>query len=342
MALSKITAGAITAYAGGNAQTAINSADTAVKNNYLSQRQKAQREVELNNCKDIGYKASMYAKWAAIDAGQDGSFAAGLAMGVPAGLYDTVIGLAHMGMNPLETWEALKGVINSGDILGTVSSAVKQSYLDRIDHMMAEYERAGAGGAFNAGVEGGKLVADLASLVAGGWGTAKGGGILIEKVAAKVVVPNNTARTYAHNMIENPGPLASLPNNPAANFAGGKYNTITLKDDLILYRAGQGGGGRNALGQWFTREPASSVAQVRIDLAVKPHWTDANGALTGTSPIESIYQIKIPKGTTIYEGPVGSQGGVYLGGQNVMQIYVNQPWNIKGVQIMNVSPIGRN
>ncbi|WP_375058617.1 hypothetical protein [Zobellella sp. DQSA1] len=93
-------------------------------------------------------------------------------------------------MNPQDTWKAIQGLINSGDILGTVSSAVKQSYLDRIDHMMTEYERAGAGGAFNAGVEAGKLVADLASLVAGGWGAAKGGGILIEKVAAKVAAPN--------------------------------------------------------------------------------------------------------------------------------------------------------
>lgn len=143
-------------------------------------------------------------------------------------------------------------------------------------------------------------------------------------------------------MVENPGPLASLPNNPAANFAGGKYNTITLEDDLVLYRAGQAGGGRNALGQWFTREPAESVAQVRIDLAVKPQWKDANGALTGTSPVESVYQIKIPKGTTIYEGPVGSQGGIYLGGQDVMQIYVNQPWNIKGVQVLDELPIGGN
>ncbi|WP_375055087.1 DUF637 domain-containing protein [Zobellella sp. DQSA1] len=44
LALSKITAGAITAYAGGNAQTAINSADTAVRNNVLSTTSSTKRD----------------------------------------------------------------------------------------------------------------------------------------------------------------------------------------------------------------------------------------------------------------------------------------------------------
>nr|WP_241568993.1 hypothetical protein [Rosenbergiella collisarenosi] len=46
--------------------------------------------------------------------GQDGSFAAGMVAGVPAGLYD----------------------------------AVKQTYIDRIDRMEAEYQKAGASGSF--------------------------------------------------------------------------------------------------------------------------------------------------------------------------------------------------
>ncbi|WP_375055092.1 RNase A-like domain-containing protein [Zobellella sp. DQSA1] len=45
LGLSKITAGAITAYAGGNAQTAINSADTAVKNNYLLLREAEEKAI---------------------------------------------------------------------------------------------------------------------------------------------------------------------------------------------------------------------------------------------------------------------------------------------------------
>ncbi|MDU6539897.1 RHS repeat-associated core domain-containing protein, partial [Mixta calida] len=140
---------------------------------------------------------------------------------------------------------------------------------------------------------------------------------------------------YNYNMVNNPGPLAKINGNPAANFAGGKYNAHVLENDLVLYRAGKAGGGKNALGQWFTRSPAESVAKVRVDLAVKPQWIDQNGTLTGTSPIESVYKITIPKGTTIYEGPVGYQGGAYLGGQNITQIFVEQPWRLNGVKILD-------
>lgn len=45
---------------------------------------------------------------------------------------------------------------------------------------------AGASGSFNAGVERGKLVADMAGLLAGGAGVVKGGVVLTEKIAAKV------------------------------------------------------------------------------------------------------------------------------------------------------------
>ena len=141
-------------------------------------------------------------------------------------------------------------------------------------------------------------------------------------------------------MVNRSGPLANIEGNPAANFAGGKYNKYALQEDLILYRAGKGGGGRNALGQWFTKAPAESVAKVRLDLAVKPQWFDKNGALTGTSPIEAGYKVLIPKGTVVYEGPVGYQGGAYLGAQNITQIFVEQPWRLNGVQVLNSWPMG--
>lgn len=32
--------------------------------------------------------------------------------------------------------------------------------------------------------------------------------------------------------------------------------------------------------------------------------------------IEQVYAVKIPAGTTIYTGPVGYQGGIYLGGMD--------------------------
>lgn len=87
--------------------------------------------------------------------------------------------------------------------------------------------------------------------------------------------------------------------NPASNFAAGKYNEIELKEDLVLYRGGEAG---KELGQWFTRRSPNSVAEVRIDSAVKSQWIDLEtGVLTGKSPIDTVHTIKIPKGTKIYE-----------------------------------------
>ena len=135
-----------------------------MENNYLSQKQQAQKVKEITECQNLACKASAQAKWTAIDLGQDGSFAAGMIAGVPAGLYDTVDGIVKAGSKPMETLEAMKALFNSGDVLGTVSDAVKQSYLDRIDRMEAEYQKAEASGSFKAGAEGGKLLTELVGL----------------------------------------------------------------------------------------------------------------------------------------------------------------------------------
>ncbi len=113
--------------------------------------------------------------------------------GVPAGLYDAVDGIVKVGANPQQTYEALKSLFNSGDVLGNVSDAIKQSYIDRIDHLEAEYQKAGASGSFNARVEGGKLVTDIAGLLAGGAGVVKNGVVLTEKIVVKTTTMVETA-----------------------------------------------------------------------------------------------------------------------------------------------------
>jgi len=140
-----------------------------VENNYLSEKQKTQREEEFEACKDsTACKLQVGSKWDAIDIGQQTSYGAGMLIGVPAGLVDSVQSIVNMGLNPAETYDALKSLFNSGDVLGNVSDAVKQSYITRLNNMEAEYQRAGASGSFNAGVEGGKLISEIASLAAGG------------------------------------------------------------------------------------------------------------------------------------------------------------------------------
>ncbi|NEG81149.1 filamentous hemagglutinin [Pantoea agglomerans] len=188
IALGTLAAGLAGGAAGDSTADAVAGAQAgknAVENNYLSQKQQAQKEKEIAECQTVACKAGAQAKWTAIDLGQDGSFAAGMVAGVPAGLYDAVDSIVKTASSPVETYEALKTLFNSGDVLGNVSDAVKQSYIDRIDRMEAEYQKAGSSGSFNAGVEGGKLVTDIAGLLAGGAGVVKGGAVLTEKVVAK-------------------------------------------------------------------------------------------------------------------------------------------------------------
>ncbi|MBQ5558301.1 MAG: hypothetical protein IIT46_00740, partial [Lachnospiraceae bacterium] len=161
-------------------------------------------------------------------------------------------------------------------------------------------------------------------------------GKISESGRTTVIYGSDDIANYQYNMIENPGPLAEMPSQPAKNFYGGRYNVEVLTEDRIYYR---GGSSDKALGQWFTTEPPESVAKVRIDTAVKPQWIDPlTGELTGESVIDTVYAIKIPKGTTVYTGPVGSQGGAYCGGYNIMQTFIKEPWKLD-YQVISKSPL---
>ena len=143
-------------------------------------------------------------------------------------------------------------------------------------------------------------------------------------------------QTYEYNSYTNPGPLNDLRGQPNVNFYGGRYDVEVLKSPKILYRAGDQS---NPLGQWFTESAPHSEIEVRINTAVKPIWTDRSGNYTGSSPLNSVYEIKIPAGTTIYRGPVASQGGIYQGGLEYEQIFIETPWKIEGVEVISSKPL---
>ena len=160
---------------------------------------------------------------------------------------------------------------------------------------------------------------------------------VIESGTPSVIYGTDDIARYRYNMIENPGPLVDVVDNPAKNFYGGRYNVNILKEDTIFYRAGQAG---KPLGQWFTTEAPESVAKVRIDTAVKPQWIDrATGELTGVSIVDTVYAIKVPKGTTVYTGPIGPQGGAYCGGYDKLQTFIQTPWKLDGIEVINSVPL---
>lgn len=181
-----------------------------VENNYLSDNQKAQKKKEIEGCQTQICLVQVGVKWVAIDLGQDGSFAAGMIAGVPASLYDTIDGIVKTASSPVETYEALKTLFNSGDVLGSVSDAVKQSYIDRINLMETEYQKAGASGSYNAGIEGGKLVTDIVGLIAGGGGVLKVSTNVTERLVAKIASEAELATAKSSNAAHNAASYAGL------------------------------------------------------------------------------------------------------------------------------------
>ena len=161
------------------------------------------------------------------------------------------------------------------------------------------------------------------------FGNLVGGGYAAYKAANKFSLNKVSAnpREYSYNMIENPGPLPEINETAANSFASGKYNVKILEEDTVFFRAGNSD---STLGQYYTRDIPESVIKVRIESAVKPQWFDREtGRLTGRSELTDIYATKFPKGTVYYEGPTGSQGGVYIGGKE--QIFISEPWTIDGI-----------
>ncbi|MDA5474908.1 hypothetical protein [Yersinia kristensenii] len=124
--------------------------------------------------KTLADKGNVFIRWGITSATQDGAFAAGIVAGVPEGLHDSAIGLFGVLKEPKQTFMALKELINSDDVLGKVAQNVKQDWLSRIDRMEAHYQQAGASGAYDSGVEAGKLLVEYGGYALGAGGVATG------------------------------------------------------------------------------------------------------------------------------------------------------------------------
>ncbi|SAM66047.1 Probable hemagglutinin-related protein [Cardiobacterium hominis] len=117
----------------------------------------------------------------------------------------------------------------------------------------------------------------------------------------------------------------SLNEDMAKTFSGSRYKEVVLDKDTILFRAGTD---KIPLGQYFSLEEPLGIMQSRIDKAIPPVWP--NG---GKSPIDTAFAVKVPAGTKVYIGEVGSQHHAFVGG--TQQIIVVKPWEIQGIEIIS-------
>ena len=120
--------------------------------------------------------------------------------------------------------------------------------------------------------------------------------------------------TNSYNAIKK-GPL---PEALAKTFRSGSYSEVILESDTVLYRVYGGNSGK--FGQFWTRTKPFGPLQSQIDLALKPEWGNT---------AENIVSIKVPKGTTIFEGVAESQGyGLVGGGNQIIIPKVDQNWEL--------------
>ena len=145
-----------------------------------------------------------------------------------------------------------------------------------------------------------------------------------KEMPGKIVFKYNDVNKYEYNATTNPGPLAEGKDPPINNFYGGMYNDASNESGIFVRM----GDKIKPYGSWYTKVSKNSEAQARVDLAIKKWWVKPNGEIkirgfeTEKSILDTMYYIKFPEGIPKYKGPVGYQGGPFLGGLNQEQYFI--------------------
>ena len=145
-----------------------------------------------------------------------------------------------------------------------------------------------------------------------------------KEIPGKIVSKYNDVNKYEYNATTNPGPLAESKNLPINNFYGGMYNNASNESGMFVRMRDE----TYPYGSWYTKVPKNSEVQARIDLAIKKWWVDSNGEIkirgfeADKSILDTMYYIEFPEGIPKYKGPVGYQGGPFLGGLNQEQYFI--------------------
>ena len=143
-------------------------------------------------------------------------------------------------------------------------------------------------------------------------------------ISGEITSKYEDIKTYRYNTTPNPGLLAESKNPPINNFYGGMYNDASNESGMFLRMGDE----TYPYGSWYTKVPKNSEVQARIELAIKKWWVKLNAEIRITeygvdkSILDTVYYIEFPEGIPKYKGPVGYQGGPFLGGLNQEQYFI--------------------
>ena len=161
-----------------------------------------------------------------------------------------------------------------------------------------------------------------------------------KEIPEKIVSKYNDVNKYEYNATTNPGPLAIGEDNaPIKNFYGGMYNDASNESGIFVRM----GDKINPYGSWYTKVPKNSEVEARIDFAIKKWWVKPNGEIkirgleADKSILDTMYYIEFPERIPKYKGPVGYQGGSFLGGLDQEQYFIPNSW--KYGEIIETYPV---
>ena len=137
------------------------------------------------------------------------------------------------------------------------------------------------------------------------------GGSCLERPAECFVAPA-AAQGTRWGPATGAGPLGEQVAN---TFRGGSYTETVLTQETTLDRAYGGSAGR--LGSYWSRTAPTGPLQATMDSALNPAWGNT---------AQNVATIRVPAGTTIYEGAVAPQGNLLGGGSQVVIPKVNPNW----------------
>ncbi|MGI2030383.1 hypothetical protein, partial [Endozoicomonas acroporae] len=105
--------------------------------------------------------------WALVDTKQDIGILIGVGGGIGLSAYEAAEALAIAVLNPVDTYNGLKAVLNDPAVREQLGNDVIASYEERLSRLSQAREDAGWNGSITNGVEGGRLALEIVTAVQG-------------------------------------------------------------------------------------------------------------------------------------------------------------------------------
>ncbi len=330
----------IAAAVGQDPSSALASASIAIENNWLASEQRIQKQKEVDACgQDTMCRQQKEEAWTNISESQNIETLIGVGAGLTEAGMHLVEGLVELIQDPIAGLKAVKTLVTDKELLQQLGEVVVKEIKEKLARIENAAEVGGNTLPLQAGQDVGNLLFEVSAIITGAVGVVQVGGVLGKagiRLGRKTIEDLGRLKNVAkgtelgkvlgqYSAIK----IGPLPNKLSETFSGGRYTEVLLTQDTVFYRTGIA---NQPFGEFFSQQVSNSVIQSRIDKAILPKWPGGNA-----SPIDSLITVKIPAGTKVYIGEIGSQGSFYVGG--TPQIVVPKPWTIEGVQILNVRPL---